>query len=108
MIVALVRAIEDKTKVVCAQTLMNLLVDGTADFMIREGLIWALSELSKLKGYPGVVRAAAVAFAVIVANPSSRERLIQEKGAIHSLMKLLRIDDRNKKFVLEYIWSYYC
>ena len=58
---------------------MNLLVDGTADFMIREGLIWALSELSKLKGYPGVVRAAAVAFAVIVANPSSRERLIQEK-----------------------------
>ena len=97
MIVALVRAIEDKTKVVCAQTLMNLLVDGTADFMIREGLIWALSELSKLKGYPGVVRAAAVAFAVIVANPSSRERLIQEKGAIHSLMKLLRIDDQETK-----------
>ena len=97
MIVALVRAITDKTKVVCAQTLMNLLVDGTADFMIREGLIWALSELSKLKGYPGVVRAAAVAFAVIVANPKSRERLIQEKGAINSLMKLLRVDDQETK-----------
>ena len=97
MIVALVRAITDKTKVVCAQTLMNLLVEGTADFMIREGLIWALSELSKLKGYPGVVRAAAVAFAVIVSSEKSRERLIQEKGAIHSLMKLLRIDDQQTR-----------
>eukprot|EP00946_MAST-07B_sp_MAST-7B-sp1_P004016 g4016.t1 len=93
MIVALVRAITDRTKVVCAQTLMNLLVEKTADYMIREGLIWALSELSKLKGYPGVVRAAAVAFAVIVSSSNSRKRLIQEKGAIHSLMKLLRIDD---------------
>jgi hypothetical protein len=93
MIVALVRAITDRTKVVCAQTLMNLLVENTADYMIREGLIWALSELSKLKGYPGVVRAAAVAFAVIVSSAHSRKRLIQEKGAIHSLMKLLRIDD---------------
>jgi hypothetical protein len=93
MIVALVRAITDRTKVVCAQTLMNLLVENTADYMIREGLIWALSELSKLKGYPGVVRAAAVAFAVIVRSTHSRKRLIQEKGAIHSLMKLLRIDD---------------
>ena len=44
MIVALVRAITDRTKVVCAQTLMNLLVENTADYMIREGLIWALSE----------------------------------------------------------------
>ena len=93
MIVALVRAITDRTKVVCAQTLMNLLVEETADYMIREGLIWALSELSKLKGYPGVVRAAAVAFAVIVSSAQSRKRLIQEKGAIHSLMKLLRIND---------------
>ena len=102
MIVALVRAITNETKVVCAQTLMNLLVESTADFMIREGLIWALSELSKLKGYPGVVRAAAVAFAVIVANPKSRERLIQEKGAIQSLMKLLRIDDPETR---SHCWS---
>ena len=96
MIISLVRANTAQTKVACAAAMVNMLVEGTASEMVREGLIWCLTQLAALPSEL-LVKAAASAFATIVETDDSRKTLIASDKGINSLMSLMRTESRKTR-----------
>jgi hypothetical protein len=96
MIISLVRANTAKTKVVCAAAMVNMLVENTASEMVKEGLIWCLTQLATLPSEL-LEKAAASAFATIVETDESRATLIESDKGINSLMSLMRTDSRKTR-----------
>lgn len=52
MMVCMVRSVSHTTKTLCVRALLNLLEDSTLDYLLKEGVIDAISSLGKL-GEPG-------------------------------------------------------
>jgi hypothetical protein len=88
LMISMVQSVDPLTKLLCVIGLNNLLDSTTIHFMLEEGLIGSIANLSKVGG-PHISMLSAKIFNHLTQFDSARQKMVQRKAVLTTLFKLL-------------------
>lgn len=87
LMICMVHSVDQYTKLLCVQTFLNLLNDDTVEIMVREGIIGAIANLSKIDD-DRIVYICALLFNQLTKYESARYKIVEKPSYLLSLFNI--------------------
>lgn len=87
LMISMVQSVDRLTKVVCVLGLNNLLDETTVDFMLQEGIVVSMANLSKLED-AHISNLCAKVLNQLSKFPQARQKMVERQSSLHSIYKL--------------------
>jgi hypothetical protein len=93
MMISMVRSVDQQTKLLCIIALSNLLDETTVDYMLDEGLVGSVAQISKMPD-PRIIHLCATLLNQLTFYPAARIKMAEKGMVLHALFAM--IDAENK------------